>query len=564
MSELWTSSDGSTFIDTIQNGSNPSLPARERNRAQAKQKVAESWHSRRLECKGVLGNTGAAGPRLTTAASFSYSTQSESHKPPEVQNPSVCQVLCKAWDQAFADFVKPKKKKRLHRNNSIFPSVISILQANALVKQVEHLQNNTDSQSMETEVLKVLPTGYDWNQAVMQMAQQRSRCFWLVDLSSLVHRLASWKRTFRDVVFLYQVRHNANAKLLQILHRSGAVGLVTTTKADIQACLAAERFLDPRCSRMPCWDNCGVTCKPNGYIRKLVCDAHSRVLAVDGPDDVRRFATLINNFVARKSIIDLPVLQYMIRLPQNLAEWKQLTEDTLQAVSEGSTQSQVVGVSFDLSAASGEENSRIRQLAVEELLDFLSSQETVTAEKLRVDLTGVPLEDGSFAAETVTLWQYLQSMPNVDKVTVDATHLLVSPAASLCTRIIGFRQTETKSNEIRNHYYIDDGCYGSLYQGAEEGSFCPLPLISSRPSVNSNDTSGAADFAEETSVQLSTVWGPTCDGLDKVCTDIPLPLLHRDDWLVFPNIKSVGGLCTAFNGFDPPDTAYCVLNYFQS
>ena len=63
-------------------------------------------------------------------------------------------------------------------------------------------------------------------------------------------------------------------------------------------------------------------------------------------------------------------------------------------------------------------------------------------------------------------------------------------------------------------------------------------------------------------IVLSTVWGPTCDGLDRVCSDIPLPILERDDWLVFPNLRSAGGLTTAFNGFDPPDTAYCVLGYF--
>ena len=62
----------------------------------------------------------------------------------------------------------------------------------------------------------------------------------------------------------------------------------------------------------------------------------------------------------------------------------------------------------------------------------------------------------------------------------------------------------------------------------------------------------------------STVWGPTCDGLDRVCRDIALPELHRDDWLLFPIQCSNGeGLGTGFNGFCPPDTAYCVLGYFR-
>ena len=67
----------------------------------------------------------------------------------------------------------------------------------------------------------------------------------------------------------------------------------------------------------------------------------------------------------------------------------------------------------------------------------------------------------------------------------------------------------------------------------------------------------------------STVWGPTCDGLDKVCESVLLPDdLSARDWLVFSNLGCGGfggglGLGTAFNGFDPPDVAYCVLGYFS-
>ncbi|MGK3737729.1 MAG: hypothetical protein ACI90V_004576 [Bacillariaceae sp.] len=48
------------------------------------------------------------------------------------------------------------------------------------------------------------------------------------------------------------------------------------------------------------------------------------------------------------------------------------------------------------------------------------------------------------------------------------------------------------------------------------------------------------------------------DGLDKVCSNITLPRLSRDDWLVFPDL----GFCnegTHFNGFSPPDIACCIL-----
>jgi ornithine decarboxylase len=47
----------------------------------------------------------------------------------------------------------------------------------------------------------------------------------------------------------------------------------------------------------------------------------------------------------------------------------------------------------------------------------------------------------------------------------------------------------------------------------------------------------------------STVFGPTCDGLDVVLRDYPLPKLDNGNWLVFPRMGAYT-LCGAanFNG----------------
>jgi hypothetical protein len=195
--------------------------------------------------------------------------------------------------------------------------------------------------------------------------------------------------------------------------------------------------------------------------------------------------------------------------------------------------------------------------------------------------------------------------------TADVSDHLVQRAGALCCRIIGVKDGKAIANEnpdensgnvsMTKHYYIDDGCYGSLGStkcGSENtcpnscsdetqmdenttkkhfpvplygGNFAPqasrlilhkkpLPLIS--PSSDSVQQ-GTSNLVQ------STVWGPTCDGLDKVCDKVMLPtdLKANRDWLVFSNLGCGGfggglGLGTAFNGFDPPDVAYCVLGYF--
>ena len=98
-----------------------------------------------------------------------------------------------------------------------FPSVLSIFQRNALVRQVKALQvpkgdasssggEGWSSSSMqrrqdaarivESQVLSVLPSGYDWNRAVRETAAKRSRAFWLLDLSTIVRTTVDWKHRY--------------------------------------------------------------------------------------------------------------------------------------------------------------------------------------------------------------------------------------------------------------------------------------------------------------------------------------------------------------------------------
>ena len=55
----------------------------------------------------------------------------------------------------------------------------------------------------------------------------------------------------------------------------------------------------------------------------------------------------------------------------------------------------------------------------------------------------------------------------------------------------------------------------------------------------------------------STVFGPTCDGLDVVLRDAPLPELAVGDWLVFPKMGAytLAGACD-FNGMGGADVRY--------
>uniref|UniRef100_A0A7S4KE41 Orn/DAP/Arg decarboxylase 2 C-terminal domain-containing protein n=1 Tax=Odontella aurita TaxID=265563 RepID=A0A7S4KE41_9STRA len=253
-------------------------------------------------------------------------------------------------------------------------------------------------------------------------------------------------------------------------------------------------------------------------------------------------------------------------------------------------------------------------------LFLIASSPDIKRHRMRIDLTGLPRPLTRHAAENLTsaLATLVSSPPTENEVlttmrhfgtevnvctdkaaaeldsgvayTADLTHHLVSHAGALCTRIIGIKRATSEQDDTRAHVYIDDGCYGSLsscYSSKSDEAknekgmannvlakfeFHPIPLyggIRSESDLSSTFKTSSSTASNAQRVR-ATVWGPTCDGLDRVCEAAWLPddLVTNRDWLVFPHMGCGGfggglGLGTAFNGFDPPDTAYCMLGYFS-
>lgn len=51
----------------------------------------------------------------------------------------------------------------------------------------------------------------------------------------------------------------------------------------------------------------------------------------------------------------------------------------------------------------------------------------------------------------------------------------------------------------------------------------------------------------------SSIWGPTCDGLDQVINSANLPLMKMGDWIVFEDMGAYTiPIASTFNGFSLP------------
>lgn len=101
--------------------------------------------------------------------------------------------------------------------------------------------------------------------------------------------------------------------------------------------------------------------------------------------------------------------------------------------------------------------------------------------------------------------------------------------------------------ETHRMYYINDGVYGSfncvLY---DHQVVCPVPL---------------KEYPESRRIS-SSVWGPTCDGLDRVIEDISLPDMKLGDWMVFEDMGAYTlPVASTFNGFPVPKVCYIIKQH---
>jgi len=105
--------------------------------------------------------------------------------------------------------------------------------------------------------------------------------------------------------------------------------------------------------------------------------------------------------------------------------------------------------------------------------------------------------------------------------------------AVLLTKIIGLREREDTID-----YWITDSLYGSFN--------CILyDHIHLRPEPMNLDNEGAITEIK------TTLWGPTCDGFDKIIDDYMLPKMSCGDWIEWKNMGAytVAGACD-FNGIN--------------
>lgn len=180
--------------------------------------------------------------------------------------------------------------------------------------------------------------------------------------------------------------------------------------------------------------------------------------------------------------------------------------------------------------------------------------------------------------------------PNVQKISEPGRYF-ASHSAVLFTKVTGKRVQSAKEDDSKRvMYYINDGVYGS-FNCIMFDHYNPLPIpaveflqqkraVASRaiqlhsPSFGAFHTAHAADAAPASPAAaavrsfgygtatktrtLGTFFGPTCDSMDKICTDFPISELSVGDWVAFDSMGAyTSAAASRFNGCELAQVKHC-------
>jgi ornithine decarboxylase len=136
--------------------------------------------------------------------------------------------------------------------------------------------------------------------------------------------------------------------------------------------------------------------------------------------------------------------------------------------------------------------------------------------------------------------------PDSVRVIAEPGRYFAEPTMTFVSRIHS-KRTYIEEGARAFKYYIHDGVYGAFNCIMFDHAKPEAHLVF--PSVNHLNQ---AEYK-------STVFGPTCDSIDKIVFGQMLPELEVGQWLFFPNMGAyTTAAASTFNGFQPPQQFYVI------
>uniref|UniRef100_A0A3B3BPG3 ornithine decarboxylase n=1 Tax=Oryzias melastigma TaxID=30732 RepID=A0A3B3BPG3_ORYME len=365
--------------------------------------------------------------------------------------------------------------------------------------------------------------------------------FYVCDLGDVLKKHLRWTRGLPRVTPFYAVKCNDSRAVVMTLASLGT-GFDCASKAEIQ--LVQSLGVHP-CRIIyanPCKQVSQMKYASAQGVQMMTFDSEVELMKVaryhDNAKLVLRIATDDSKSTCRLSIkFGAP-----IKVCRGLLERaKELGLD-------------VIGVSFHVGSGCTDAGTFVKAIADARCVFDMGEELGFQMDLLDIGGGFPGSEDAelSFEEITATINPALDKYFPVDtgvRIIAEPGRFYVASAYTLVVNIIAKKvivDEDTTIDEEDNKtlmYYVNDGVYGSFNCILYDHAHC-LPVLHKKPK-------------HDEIMYSCSIWGPTCDGLDRIVEQCCLPDMQVGDWLVFENMGAYTvAASSTFNGFQRPDIHY--------
>jgi len=383
--------------------------------------------------------------------------------------------------------------------------------------------------------------------AMRAAASQQTSAFYIVDLNILRQQHQRWKRHLPRVHPHYAIKCNPDKILLELMGNELNMGFDCASASEIDVALTnvtPDRIVYANPIKAP---------------EHLLHAANLNVqqVTVDSVDEVRKVAALHPHaqVIVRIHVDDKDAI---CRLGLKFgASLHDVVPDIIQEARR--LQLDVSGVAFH--AGSGQSSPAAFTCAISRARAAFDMGVAAGFDMRLLDIGGGFNDDKGFSSVANACRTSLDMLFPNDygsdydgsnggvRIIAEPGRFMVSACSTLVTRVIGRRL----DHEGNHAFFVNDSIYGSfnnvMYDHASvHPSFALM-----------QEHGGSSCSLEEECFSKSSVWGQTCDGLDRLVesTHCLPPSLDVGDWLGWENhgaYTSAAG--SGFNGFALPETIY--------
>ncbi|KAK0635302.1 pyridoxal-dependent decarboxylase [Bombardia bombarda] len=373
--------------------------------------------------------------------------------------------------------------------------------------------------------------------------------FYVADLGEVYRQHLRWKMNLPRVKPFYAVKCNPDTKLLQLLTALGT-GFDCASKAEIEQVLSLG--VDP--SRIIY----AQPCKTKSYLR-YVANQGVRQMTFDNADELRKIARLFP-----KAELFLRILtddsSSLCRLSLKFGASLDSTDELLALARE--LDLNVVGVSFHVGSGASDPAAFLK--AVRDAHVVFQQAAAYGFNFKTLDVGGGFCSDDTFEGMAGVLRSalddYFPAHSGINLI-AEPGRYYASSAFTLACNVIARRTIEdmpalnddvmsADSNGSASYMlYVNDGLYGN-FSSIMFDHQNPVAKILHADGRTLYNTAAAEETSDRSGVEYS-IWGPTCDGIDRITESIRFDtVLDVGDWLYFEDMGAYTKCsATNFNGF---------------